>query len=389
MATSFPQELIDLVVDELHTDISSLRACSLSFRAMVASARIHLFSIVVLGPPAAPSGSGIKKHSDCQKFSKLLESAPHLAALVKDLRIVDDDPLFKSWMLNGGRALAALLPLFDLTRISVQCRPMSLDWDHMHRTLKVAFLDVLSSPHIQSVSLHGIIISAPPECPLFHLFKNTRAVTHISLSYHLRANAGRSPIIPPVWKPKLQSLFIGTNDFVNLLPALSSSALDYSQLRDLTLTGFSESEVNEVLIALKERNVVEELTVIYPVDNDVGAGLHGIQFLTSLHTVRFRTHCTLVHEELAATVRYCALNASLDTITLEVWVHNAAYCLESDWTALAIAAKEGKKPVEVLLGEFGKADVRPRRLAICAEACLARAEEALAIPSSGLTLHVV
>jgi hypothetical protein len=115
-------------------------------------------------------------------------------------------------------------------------------------------------------------------------------------------------------------------------------------------------------------------------------GLVGLKFLTNLRTIHFRTFCSFLPHELETVVRSCAENASLEKVVLELFVHNAHYYQESDWTALAMAAKDLNKPVEVLLGEFGAKDPRPWRLEVCIAGCFTAAEEALAIPSSGLTI---
>lgn len=70
-----PAELIDQVIDHLHDDVSSLRACSLTCRAWVPSARFHLFHDVVLTPERAVN------------FMALLETRPHISHFVRSLFI--------------------------------------------------------------------------------------------------------------------------------------------------------------------------------------------------------------------------------------------------------------------------------------------------------------
>jgi hypothetical protein len=271
MSSRLPRELFDIIVDELRADIPSLLACAQSFRAMVPSAQAQLFYKVVLHQPA-PSNNGRKRPSHCQKLSGLLESSPHLASLIKDLRIVDDDPLLSTWVVNEARTLARVLPLLDLKRISVRCTTASLDWDSMHRGLKTSLQSVFAFPRLESIQLHGILISAPPECALFHIFMDSHVnLQHLSFSYRLRRHRDRSLFVPPVWEPKLRSLVIDANHVIDLLHGLSSSAMDYSRLRTLTLSGFIDSEINELLAAIKDCNVLEDLNICYP---DSGGGYH-------------------------------------------------------------------------------------------------------------------
>ncbi|KAJ6558004.1 hypothetical protein B0H19DRAFT_125549 [Mycena capillaripes] len=386
----FPQELLDIIVSELHTDVSSLRACALSFRAMVSSTQTHLFYTVALNQPSPPSASRIQRRSDCQKLSKILESAPHLASLIKDLRIVDDDPVRSTWVLTEWRTLSAMLSLFDLKRISVRCASASLDWDRLHQQLKVSLQAVFASPRLEAIQLHGVLLSAPEECALFHIFKDAQpSLQHLSFSYKLRGHSERPLLIPPVWTPKLRSLVIDADQVIDLLHSLSSPAMDYSRLRTLTLCGFNESEISELLLAIKDRNVLEDLHIYYPASvehADPYGGPDGLKYLTNLRTIHFRVYCTLIPLELATLVGSCAANTALETIVLEAFVHNAAYYPDSDWVALAAATQELNKPVEVFLGEFGVEDPRPARLEVCFNMCFKAAKQAMAMTSSGLTI---
>ncbi|KAJ7126341.1 hypothetical protein C8R44DRAFT_851793 [Mycena epipterygia] len=398
LSPTLAQELLDIIIDELHTDIPTLKACALSSRAMVASAQIRLFHKVVLGPPAAPSGNGIKKRTDCQKLLRLLELSPHLSSLIKDLCILDDDPLVESWILRAGRTLSALLPLLHLKRISIRCRTAYLDWNHIPRGLKASLEGVLASPSLQSVQLHGVL-SDPPECPLFHIFKDSHTLEHLSFSYiqKLEGEFARALqldpphssglVAPPVWAPKIRSLVIDKmNDHhIHLLRALLSSAVDYSRLSQLTFSEFTEAEVNEVLSAVQDRNVVEHLGIWYRYSHSFTAGLPSLQYLGNLRTIQLNLKAMHVPEELAAIVRVCATNASLEKIVMQVCVYQAISYPTSDWMALAIAAKNAGKIVQIFLGEFFILQDRSKFDGFARD-CLDNAEAALAIPSSGLTI---
>jgi hypothetical protein len=72
---------------------------------------------------------------------------------------------------------------------------------------------------------------------------------------------------------------------------------------------------------------------------------------------------------------------------LGVFLHKAVYFPKSDWMALATASKDLNKTVQVFLGEFGPKDLWPQWLESNFFRCLEAAGEALAIPSSGLTIE--
>ncbi|KAJ7126279.1 hypothetical protein C8R44DRAFT_874644 [Mycena epipterygia] len=397
------QELLDIIIDELHTDIPTLKACALSSRAMVASAQIHLFHKVILGPPAAPSGNGIKKLTHCQKLLRLLESSPHLSPLIQDLRILDDDLLVDSWIFRAGRTLSALLPLLHLKRISIRCRAAYLDWNRIPRGLRASLEGVLASPGLLSVQLHGVLYD-PPECPLFRIFKDSHTLEHLSFSYmqKLEGEFARALqldpphssrlVTPSVWAPKIRSLVIDKmNDHhIHLLRALSSSAVDYSRLSQLTFSEFTEAEVNEVLSAVQDRNVVEHLDIWYQYNHSFTVGLPGLQFLGNLRTIQLNLKAMHVPEELAAIVRVCGINPSLEKIVMQVCAYQAISYSASDWTALAIAAKDTDKLVHIFLNKSilqSPSVIRdPSKFDGFVRDCLNRAGAALAIPSSGLTI---
>ncbi|KAJ7918491.1 hypothetical protein B0H13DRAFT_293237 [Mycena leptocephala] len=206
--------------------------------------------------------------NDLATAKSFLDSWNHPPTLLLSSRICESSttiPLLSTWVVNEARTLARVLPLLDLKRISVRCTTASLDWDSMHRGLKTSLQSVFASPRLESIQLHGMLISAPPECALFHIFMDSHAnLQHLSFSYRLRRHRDRSLFVPPVWEPKLRSLVIDANHVIDILHGLSSSAMDYSRLRTLTLSGFIDSEIGELLTAIKGRNVLEDLNIYYP-----------------------------------------------------------------------------------------------------------------------------
>ncbi|KAF8480618.1 hypothetical protein JB92DRAFT_2611097, partial [Gautieria morchelliformis] len=71
-----PGELIDQVIDHLHDDSPSLRACCLTCRAWAPSARFHIFHDIVLSE--AERADALAVH---------LETSPHISPLVRSLTI--------------------------------------------------------------------------------------------------------------------------------------------------------------------------------------------------------------------------------------------------------------------------------------------------------------
>ncbi|KAF8478816.1 hypothetical protein JB92DRAFT_3102285, partial [Gautieria morchelliformis] len=75
LAQCHHRELIDQVIDHLHDDSPSLRACCITCRAWVPSARFHIFHNIVLSA----------KHADA--LAVILETSSHIFPLVRSLTI--------------------------------------------------------------------------------------------------------------------------------------------------------------------------------------------------------------------------------------------------------------------------------------------------------------
>jgi hypothetical protein len=212
---NLPQELVDMILDNIRDDIPSLESCSLVARAFVASTRKHIFKKTEV----------LSSSDACQRFYKLLSSSPHIALLVKDLCIVS---VFPETPVNAdsyggymaGRTLSLILPLLDLTRISIvengsthhSGMAYNRSWDKMEQTLKSALASVFSSPRLEAVHLRGLVLESPRQ--LLSLFSKATALKELSLSrLYFTQHWSRHERWPEsqLWHPKLRSLLV--NDF--------------------------------------------------------------------------------------------------------------------------------------------------------------------------------
>ncbi|KAJ6569863.1 hypothetical protein DFH09DRAFT_1362997 [Mycena vulgaris] len=238
-----PQELIDLIVDNLHDDIPALKSCSLAARTFVSSTRTHIFKKIEITPPPV----GNNRQSPCQKLYKLLTSSPHiLAPLVDELCIVlvgqyPTKP-HVTWIM-AGRTLSLILPLLDLRRISlVENSPadwnsagkFSMNWNKLDRTLKSALAEVFSSPNLEAVQLRGIVVESP--CQLLSLFSEATSLKGLSLSrVHFTQQWNEFKPWPDSdpWRPQLRSLLVSDSSGDNFSPYLSNPRIDLARVKSL------------------------------------------------------------------------------------------------------------------------------------------------------------
>ncbi|KAJ6572306.1 hypothetical protein B0H19DRAFT_681588 [Mycena capillaripes] len=266
---AFPQELIDIIIDNLHEDIPSLKACSLSARTFVASARIHIFRKIEILPPTVSSPNA------CQGLYKLLTSSPHIPPLVKELSVVlvgsetsfayDEDGKYLqerhvTWIM-AGRTLPLILPLLDLKRISLteNAPPhwndggkFSMNWTKMGRQLKSALANVFSSPRLEAVHLRGIVVESARE--LLSLFSEATSLKELSLSrvYFTQHWDESWPESQP-WRPQLRSLLVsdGDGDGDELSRYLVNPRIDLATVRSLTLAADSMEWRDKIFQATK------------------------------------------------------------------------------------------------------------------------------------------
>ncbi|KAJ7608359.1 hypothetical protein FB45DRAFT_946503 [Roridomyces roridus] len=215
-----PQELVDLIVDNLEGQTDSLKSCSLAASPFVGQSQIHLFKKVEFLPP---SRSG---DNPCKKFHQSITSSPHLAALVQELRIVTYDApvdpnahnLPECWVAAEG-TLLRILPLLQLKGISIVDNDMRvglgrgprLDWNRLDESLRSALATVLSSATLESVRLRDLIIRSPRE--LLSLFGASASLRSLSISrvqFSTLPAAGKHDTWPhsEIWRPRLTCLLV-------------------------------------------------------------------------------------------------------------------------------------------------------------------------------------
>ncbi|KAJ7461793.1 hypothetical protein B0H11DRAFT_2198635 [Mycena galericulata] len=341
---NFPAELLDIIVNDLHDDVPSLKACSLASRVFVPSARVHIFSTIYLLPPQGldPLGlHGQKNHS--QKFDALLDTSPHLAPLVKDLRIVEGvDPdalrligpnvglvwhdVFPGtpWVAASARTLVSIFSRLNLTRFSLVRNYLvgGVYWETLPRRLLSAIHDVFRSPALESVRILGLHIEHPQA--IISMLSDANQLKELALE-HMIEPPFAPTIISPQWRPQLEHLaFTDWSETGLLFDTMVDSNMDFSRLKTLCLGGFDVNGLNNpkirtILQQLPQSNVVETLNIWYPIYAGLGQELHvelGIASLPRLRSIRISGHLCIA--DLMAILTECAAHAALEDIVLEV-----------------------------------------------------------------------
>ncbi|KAF9019653.1 hypothetical protein BDZ89DRAFT_1139206 [Hymenopellis radicata] len=123
-----PQELLDLIVDELHADVRSLRACALTGRPLLHRARAHLFRELVLTPVSAQRAS----------------PSPHLYPYVQRLRLIGLGNRGTDQWSAQSRTLDIVSQMTNVREVSVINVELTLLYDlHWASTIDTLFLNIL------------------------------------------------------------------------------------------------------------------------------------------------------------------------------------------------------------------------------------------------------
>ncbi|KAJ6620295.1 hypothetical protein B0H10DRAFT_2022170 [Mycena sp. CBHHK59/15] len=182
MPSTLPQELIDLVVDELRNDPVILRECSYVSSSFRRSGQKCLFYHIRILPPLDD-----ERPTLCQKLYDLLKASTHIAPYVKCMEVIEghtdthetfNGPPRRPWI-TVDQTLALILPLLRLRQFSLRCYiPVSLLASQLPTSLKASFRDVLRSPTLTSLDL-GQVILTPSE--FYFFLKGCTGLKELSL----------------------------------------------------------------------------------------------------------------------------------------------------------------------------------------------------------------
>ncbi|KAF7366882.1 hypothetical protein MSAN_00946900 [Mycena sanguinolenta] len=277
-----PQELVDIVVDNLRDDIPSLKSCAFAARTFLTSARCHIFRRIEIAPPKPKT---TPSSSPCQNLLALLTSSPHLPPLVEELCIVSMgsssneilEPDKTSSIIKGPRSwimtddsLSLILPLLNLKRISLieNASPWgaAVRWNDVPYPLYTALTATFCSPSLKAIHLRGIIIDSPAQ--LLALFRDAASLTELSLSrvrFTETLPAHTASLWPDLdarpWRPRLRTLLLSDQPKTGpLCEYLSSPGIDLADVKVLTVATYQPESRN---IITQAASTVEHLRLLY------------------------------------------------------------------------------------------------------------------------------
>ncbi|KAJ7620251.1 hypothetical protein FB45DRAFT_929795 [Roridomyces roridus] len=331
-----PQELVDLIVDNLHEDTTSLLSCSLAARPFVRPSQRHLFRYIEITPPT-PDGEG---PSPCEMLHRALITSPHLHSLVDGLRIVtmeyqtyslavaDGEAGTVSWAMSeqSQQMLQQILSVINLQRIQIieqfshhsHQGQISFNWTTLDESLKSALTATFSSTTLQFVHLRGLFIETPKQMLL--PFSDATSLISFSVArvFFTRPTNER-PGWPNIrsersWKPKLTSLLVSDMFGDPLCYLFSNPLMDLSDLTFLSVASDDEQWRTRILERVVQiRSPIEHLRVYHPDSLDPRSIL--TPTLRTLHLFSINMHHTILSTFQACAQRSDKLH--LETIIFE------------------------------------------------------------------------
>jgi len=336
---SFPQELIDHILNELHEDISALQSCLLVSRAFVPTSRRHLFSRIRLTPP---KNQNSRMPNRCREFYKLVMTSPHIASYVKHLEIIDGQRWERwhnvhsartqvqgyPWMATS-RTLPLLLPLLEnLTSVTMGCPGGVVNWRTVTRVVKNSLRAAFALPGITHLGLYNIEAYSDL-AEVMSFFSKSSNLKNLSI-FNLLA----SPYVildPPDVRPRLDSLALSTNgnDPQPMVSCIYSpqSVLDISHVKNLRVCDIGSNSVQHLLDAMHDSLEHLETRGSKPLRLNI-AHCHRLRSISaSLRSIFDGS----IFEAFTSTIRSQDVS-NIETITLELSVVEP--CDYPEWRAL-------------------------------------------------------
>jgi len=143
LSVPIPQEIIDSIINELHANITALKACTLVSHSFHITSRKHIFSSIQL-----------QKSSVLRKLLGILRSQPDIAFLVRKLSIAYEERAATTWFAED-KLLPPLLNMLHHLEI------LTLDFLHdapsvaLSMELRLALIERICAPDLTELHIYG------------------------------------------------------------------------------------------------------------------------------------------------------------------------------------------------------------------------------------------
>ncbi|KAH8832395.1 hypothetical protein DL96DRAFT_1551584 [Flagelloscypha sp. PMI_526] len=319
---TFPQELVDQVIDHLWDEPEQLKACTLTSHSFTHSSQLHLFENVYLDTMVIDGislGSGQLERPSPTRFLELLVESPHIIPFVKTLQL--------GFHSTVDPALPAILK--SLTHVQSFSLEGPLDdneagdfgfraWEDLSEPLKEALAHFMSVSPLKELSL-DTAVNLPTS--LFRLIPQLSSLS-LTEAFFEADDIYNDDFPPPSTPIPLKNLNVDAAlhcDLVGFLEPMTDakSALDLTRLESLSVTvDIQDLDMLETLQQLLDAN--QHSLESFCFNPDHLGGVLSLSNLHSLHTLALDfAHCvSTIHDPIPWVLQVLSTtNASSSTLT--------------------------------------------------------------------------
>jgi hypothetical protein len=175
---NLPQELIDIILDNLHDDYRALHSCSLVCHSWLPTCHRHIFHHVVLLPTnkyVLYAKHPIKSYS--QRLHRILFNSPYIANYIQQLKVYEGQfAKHEDWIRTDQTLPLVLRSLTNLKRIEFR----RLYWNDLPLDLRRSIGSVLELPSLTFIEIENAHFAGMDE--LVGLLQRARRLTGLSLT---------------------------------------------------------------------------------------------------------------------------------------------------------------------------------------------------------------
>ncbi|KAF8075343.1 hypothetical protein FPV67DRAFT_629796 [Lyophyllum atratum] len=270
---TLPQELVDQIIDHLHDQDLTLKACALVCRTWLTPCRSHIFRNVVLQPRLVVRGflNWFKGPSHIASLYSILDSTPEVASFIRNL-VIREGMVDRDWMAREKTLIPILRLLHNVERFELErAAAIQIAWRGLPHNLKGAISELLASPSLRELKLGMLALDDPKD--LLRILEGCRSLRLLHID-HLRLGGpmqdeSDSPDRPP--QAHLDALTIGARTSPHIVSCLlhPQSTLDMTTLRKLSMS--VSGNFGEFARLLRSTVSLEVLEIVLMSDIDLVA----------------------------------------------------------------------------------------------------------------------